>query len=128
MLARMDSAGAPPNAMMRTFPRAGPEHFQSARYHLAVGDTAAAEARLAEIEQVFNDPRFPFSISLMLAGPPAWLGNAWLLAGDLAAARRRLPDAARMYRRVIGLWDGGDPDVQPVVGEARAKLASLSAR
>ncbi|HET7372217.1 MAG TPA: hypothetical protein VFJ20_02500, partial [Gemmatimonadaceae bacterium] len=62
------------------------------------------------------------------AGPRPWLGGAWLLAGDLAAARRRLPDAARMYRRVIGLWGGGDADLQPVVGEARAKLASLPVR
>ena len=128
MLARMDSAMAPPNATMRRFPRIGPEHFQSARHRLAVGDTAGAEARLAEIEQVFNDPRFPFSVSLMDAGPRPWLGSAWLLAGDLAAAQRRLPDAARMYRRVIGLWGGGDADLQPVVGEARRKLASLPVR
>ena len=125
VLARMDSAMAPPNTMMR-FRRVDPRHLQAARYHLAVGDTAAAEARLAEIERVFDDPRFPFSISMMSAGP--WLGYAWLLAGDLAAAQRRLPDAARMYRRVIGLWGGGDADFQPVVSEARAKLASLPAR
>ena len=127
VLARMDSAMAPPNTMMR-FPRVDPGHLQSASYHLAVGDTAAAEARLAEIEQVFNDPRFPFSVSLMGAGPSPWLGYAWLLAGDLAAAQRRLPDAARMYRRVVGLWGGGDPGLQPVVGEARARLAALPAR
>ena len=128
MLARMDSAMAPPNTTMRRFPRVGPQHLQSARYHLAVGDTAAAEARLAEIEQVFDDPRFRFSGSLMNAGPSPWLGHAWLLAGDLARAQRRLPDAARMYRRVVGLWSGGDAGVQPVVGEARAKLAALPAR
>ena len=29
-----------------------------------------------------------------------------------------------MYRRVVGLWGGGDPDVQPVVDQARAKLAA----
>lgn len=127
MLARIDSAMAPPNALMRRFPRAGPELLQSARHHLAVGDTSGAEARLAEIEQVFADPRFP-SLRLIDAGPSPWLGSAWLLAGDLAAARRRLPDAARMYRRVIGLWGGGDADLQPVVGEARAKLASLPVR
>ena len=127
LLARMDSAMAPPNATMRRFPRIGPEHFHSARHHLAVGDTSGAEARLAEVEQVFNDPRFP-SLRLIDAGPSPWLGSAWLLAGELAAARRRFPDAARMYRRVIGLWGGGDVDLQPVVVEARAKLASLPVR
>jgi hypothetical protein len=31
-----------------------------------------------------------------------------------------------MYRRVIGLWGGGDPDLNPVVDHARARLDSLS--
>lgn len=33
-----------------------------------------------------------------------------------------------MYRRVIGLWGGGDPDLNPVVDHARAALDSLSRR
>jgi tetratricopeptide (TPR) repeat protein len=127
MLARMDSAAAPSGGMRR-FPRVGPWHLQSARYHLAVGDTAAAEARLAEIEQTFDDLRFPFGVSLTYGGAPSWLGNAWLLTGDLAAARRRFPDAARLYRRLVGLWGGGDAELQPVVGEARARLALLPVR
>jgi hypothetical protein len=102
-------------------------HLGSAGNHLALGDTAGAEARLAEIEQVLNDGRFQFTVSVMYGDRP-WLGRAWMLSGDLAAARRRFSEAARMYRRVIGLWAGGDSDLQPLVGAARAKLESLPAR
>ena len=128
VLARIDSTLAPRAGAMKRFPRVGPMHLESARYHLALGDTAVAAARLAEIEQAFNDRSFQFSVSLSYDGSHPWLGHAWLLAGELAAAQRRVPDAARMYRRVIGLWGGGDRELEPVVGEARAKLGSLRAR
>jgi hypothetical protein len=48
--------------------------------------------------------------------------------GDVAAKRGHPDDAARMYRRLIGLWDGGDPDIQPIANEARVKLDSLTRR
>ena len=105
-----------------SLPRVTAMHLGSATNHLALADTAGAEARLAEIEQAFNYRDFRFSISL---GYGAWLGDAWLLSGDLAAAHRRFAEAARMYRRVIGLWSGADPNVQPLVDKARAKLESL---
>jgi len=56
------------------------------------------------------------------------MGHAWALSGDVAAARGRTDDAARMYRRVIGLWEGGDPDTRPVVDHARTRLAALLRR
>jgi hypothetical protein len=102
-------------------------HLTSAIFHLALGDTSAAEARLAEIERAFDDVRFQF-VDLMYQAERPWLGRAWMLSGDLAAARHRYADASRMYRRVIGLWGGGDPDLQPFVREARTKLDSLPAR
>src|SRR5262249_55266878 len=103
-------------------PRVTAMHLSSATNHLALGDTAGADARLAEIEQAFNYREFRFSISF---GYGPWLGDAWLLSGDLAAARRRFAEAARMYHRVIGLWTGGDPNTQPPVYKARRKLQSL---
>jgi hypothetical protein len=103
-------------------PRVTSMHLGSANNHLALRDTAGAEARLAEIEQAFNYREFRFSIT---NGGGPWVGNAWMLSGDLAAARRRFAEAARMYRRVIGLWGGGDPDLQPLVDKARARLESL---
>ncbi|HEU5310542.1 MAG TPA: hypothetical protein VFV24_03720, partial [Candidatus Eisenbacteria bacterium] len=70
---------------------------------------------------------FQFRINFAYGGRP-WVGRAWLLSGDLAAARGRLEEAVRMYRRVVGLWGGGDADLQPVVNEARVKLDSLPRR
>lgn len=127
-LARLDSGLAPPAGGTR-IPRVGPEHLLSAEYHLALGDTSTAQARLAAIEQPLEDHgRFRFSVSFAYGTGPPWLGRAWLLAGDLAAARERPETAARMYRRVVGLWGGGDPGLQPVVDQARAKLRLVTGR
>lgn len=126
-LARMDSALAPREGELRV-PQVGPEYLRSAEYHLALGDTTGAETRLAEIERPLNDGRFQFTVSLAYGSGRPWLGRAWLLSGDLAAARGRPEAAVRMYRRVIGLWDAGDPDLKPVVDRARARLDSFSAR
>lgn len=61
-----------------------------------------------------------------MLGP--WVGRAWLLAGDLAAARGRRGNAAGLYRRVAGLWDGGDPEYHAVANDARVKLEALARR
>jgi hypothetical protein len=125
-LARMDSALAPSEGAMR-FAQVGLQHLQSAEYHLALADTAGAETRLAEIERPFNHDRFRFGV-MMYGSAHLWLGRAWLLTGDLAAARGRSEAAARMYRRVIGLWGGADPDLKPDVDRARARLETLKER
>lgn len=125
-LARLDSDLASPPGMLR-IPRVRRTHLTSAEWHLAIGDTAGAEARFAEIEQVLSGGHFRFNLSAIDGGPP-WLGQAWMLSGNVAAARGRFADAARMYHRVIGLWGGGDADLQPLVTQARAKLESLPAR
>ena len=124
-LARLDSKLAP-RAGMQRIPQVDEVTLSSAEQHLALGDTVGAEARLSEIEQTFKDRRFQFVA--MAYGPRTWLGRAWLLSGDVAAARGRREEASRMYRRVIGLWGGGDADLKPVVDRARARLDSLSAR
>jgi hypothetical protein len=123
-LVRFDSILAPPVGGLR-FSRARLQ-FASASSHLIVADTAGAEARLAAIDQILSDRPLQYSGVMYDGGP--WIGHAWMLAGNLAAARHRFPEAARMYRRIVGLWGGGDPDLQPLVVEARAKLESLPAR
>jgi hypothetical protein len=127
VLAAMDSATFSTD-IVRRVGSVGPEHLASAEHHLALGDTARAEAILAQIEQPLNDSPFQFNVSLLLGSHRPWLGHAWMLSGDLFAARRRPEAAARKYRRVIGLWEGGDPDLTPVVTRARARLDSLSRR
>ena len=125
-LARIDSMMALPPGTMR-FPRYELNHLYIAQSYLALRDTARAEAMLADIERPFHERPFQFRISFAYDDRP-WVGRAWLLSGDLAAARGRLEDAVRMYRCVVGLWGGGDADLQPVVDEARVMLDSLSRR
>ena len=125
-LARIDSMMALPPGATR-LPRYDSSDLQITRSYLALRDTARAEARLADIERPFHERPFQFRINFAYGERP-WVGRAWLLSGDLAAARGRLEEAARMYRRVVGLWGGGDADLQPVVNEARVKLDSLPRR
>jgi len=123
-LVRFDSILAPTVGALR-FSRASLQ-FASANSHLVVADTVGAESRLAAIEQILSDRQLQYSGVLYDGG--SWIGHAWMLAGNLAAARHHFPEAARMYRRIVGLWGGGDPELQPLVVEARAKLESLPAR
>jgi tetratricopeptide (TPR) repeat protein len=125
-VARQDSLMAP-IAGMRRFPSANEGTLYSAQQHLAIGDTAGAEARLAEIERPFNDRPFQYRVPA-IAGWSPWLGRAWLLTGDVAAARGHREEASRMYRRVVGLWGGGDANLKPVVDQARARLVSVQGR
>ena len=125
-LARIDSMMAPQPGWTR-LPRYDSGQLQIVQFHLVLRDTARAEARLADIERLFHERPFQFRINFAYGEYP-WVGRAWLLSGDLAAARGRSEEAVRMYRRVVGLWGGGDADLQPVVNEARVKLDSLSRR
>jgi hypothetical protein len=124
-IARHDSALAPVAGRRNT--REGEELLHSAEEHLAVGDTVGAEAQLARIEQFFNYRPFRYNFSLLFDTGP-WIGNAWLLTGNLMASRRRPAEARKMYQRLIGLWGGADQQVKPLVDEARGRLDALEAR
>lgn len=125
-VARHDS-GLAPVAGRRRIGGEGEETLRSAEEHLAVGDTVGAEAQLARIEQFFNYRPFRFNFSLLFDSRP-WIGNAWLLTGNLMAARGRPAEARKMYQRLVGLWGGADPEVKPLVDEARARLDAVEAR
>jgi len=125
-LAEIDSAIAPSAGRFSSMD--GPQHLTSAKYHLALRDTTGAESQLAEVERILQHRPLQYSFGLTFSDARPWMGHAWSLAGDVAAARGRRDEAARMYRRVIGLWSGGDADVEPVVQHARVSLESLSRR
>jgi tetratricopeptide (TPR) repeat protein len=127
MLAVMDARLAPPKAGTFRSPDADEDNLFSALDHLVLKDTAGALARLEEIERPLKNAWFPRNIGAAYGERP-WTGRAWLLSGDLAAAQGRLEDARRMYRRVIGLWGGGDAALQSVVQQARARLDVIPAR
>ena len=123
-LAREDSIITPRDNVIVS---AGESPLWSAQQHLALGDTAGALARLADIERVLKARQLRFAVT-RLDGSRPWLGRAWLLAGDVAAARGQTSEARKMYNRVVGLWAGGDPEVRPTVDQARARLESLTRR
>jgi len=126
LLAQMDSLNAGSLGGWK-LPRVGEVTLASAEQHLALGDTAAALAQLAEIERALSDRRFKFGVQATYSYT-LWVGRAWLLARDLATAQQRPDEARAMYERLIGLWGGGDRDVQPMVEQARVKLGALMQR
>lgn len=94
--------------------------------HLSLADTAGALVALRR----FRDVTWRHtSILDQLVGGFAFAGMLWprtfLLLGDLAAATGRREGAADAYRKFIGMWETGDPEVQPMVERARAALAKL---
>ena len=102
-LARQDSIFAPMNGARR-FPRVDERVLYSAQQHLALGDTTGAEARLSEIERALTEQPFRYNAA-MAYGPGAWMGRAWLLTGDVAAARGRREEASShvsSYHRAMG--------------------------
>ena len=124
LLAQLDSSLVPTPGEWR-LPRVDETFLYAAEMHLALGDTVAAESRLSGIDRALYDRRGDFSELESFAWRP-WLGRAWLRSGEVAAARGRRDDAMRMFRRVIGLWGGGDVDLQPLVERARTQLAARS--
>jgi hypothetical protein len=100
-----------------------------ARAHLFLGDTATARRTL----RLFADSTLRTTPLLTPLGSlqPAYAGMVWprmfLLQADLAAVAGDRAEATQGYRRVIGLWEDGDAEVQPVVRRAREALARLAA-
>jgi tetratricopeptide (TPR) repeat protein len=66
------------------------------------------------------------SIAERAAYELVYLAPAQLRQAEIYARRGQKDLAARHYRRFIELWGEADPELQPVVKEAREKLAQLS--
>ncbi|MEK6610121.1 MAG: hypothetical protein AABZ35_04285 [Gemmatimonadota bacterium] len=98
----------------------------SAESHLMLGDSAVALERLVEFERrwVYQPLITQLWPQGLMISSMLW-GRTWLLMGDLAAARGQNDVAVRAYRRVVGMWTGGDAEVQPGVTRAREALQRL---
>jgi TolB-like protein len=120
-LARYDSIGG----TLTEEPDAGLA-LPGAYAHLAVGDTAGALVWLRR----FRDQTWNRSAVLDQIAPGfGFQGLLWArtfqLMGDLTAATGQRDEARQAYRRLIGMWEHGDPDVQPAVARAREALSHL---
>jgi tetratricopeptide (TPR) repeat protein/TolB-like protein len=117
------------DGLLRNLPEEEPERIALlpfvAEAFLELGDTAAAFSRLEDFHRHMNHlpMRYALGQATFIAG--AMWGRAWLLLGDLATATGRASLAADAYRRVVGMWNGGDNEVQPMVSRARAALAAM---
>jgi len=98
----------------------------SAEAHLTLADTNLAAERLARFEQLWLSAPLADLVQFPVYSGSGW-GRAFLLSADLAAARGQRDIAIRGYRRVLGLWEGADPEFQPAVARAREALATLGA-
>ena len=108
----------------------GSEMF-SAESHVELGDTLTGWTRIEPFAQRW--PAYQINGSLFWGNSPSVgipgaarvVGRAWLLYADLAMATGHLDEARRGYKMIVGMWEGGDPPVQPLVIRAKEALAQL---
>jgi hypothetical protein len=101
----------------------------SAESHLQLNDSAIAWQRMQEFGRRWSssiEGAIIMEMRFFQSSTPRLWGRTWLLYADLAASRGAREEARRGYRMLIGLWEGGEPVVQPFVTRARASLASLN--
>jgi tetratricopeptide (TPR) repeat protein len=99
-----------------------------AEAYLDLGDTATAFQRMQEFGRRWGTSiqgAYVLEMRYFQSTTPRLWGRAWLLYGDLAMARNQSADARRAYKMVVGLWEHGEPPVQPMVARAKAALAQL---
>jgi tetratricopeptide (TPR) repeat protein/TolB-like protein len=102
----------------------GHEMF-SAESHVELSDTATAWKRIEPLGRRWSGYNLDQSGGYLDAVRAA--GRAWLLYADLAAATGHRDEARRGYKMIIGMWEHGDPPVQPLVTRAKQALAKLGA-
>jgi TolB-like protein len=104
----------------------------SAESHLELGNTLAAWTRIepfgrrwASYDVAGAPTTFWGGRAFSLFAAPRVSGRAWLLYADLAMATGHRDEAKRGYTMLIGMWERGDPPVQPLVKRAKESLAKL---
>lgn len=62
------------------------------------------------------------SLTRSSLGEAPFMVPSWIRRAEIHEARGEWRDAAHLYRRVMELWEEADPDLSPIVAEARARL------
>ena len=79
-----------------------------------------ADSAIAWYERSLESPRLPVSGSDAL-----WLAHVYDRLSVLYETKGNATGAARSLQRLIELWSEADPELQPRVAAARARLKSL---
>jgi hypothetical protein len=96
--------------------------------YLFLGDSAAAlrTLRFSLDTAALMYPYFPLSSSGFTSA--TFASRQMLLRADLAAAAGAKDEAREWYRRFVDAWAKADPELQPLVRRARARLQGLGGR
>jgi hypothetical protein len=102
----------------------------AAESRLELGDTTAAWDRIAPFasrSRGFGTNLGSPNILAASRGREAIeiIGRTWLVYADVAMATGHTAEARRGYQMIVGMWEKGDPPVQPLVKRARDALAKL---
>jgi tetratricopeptide (TPR) repeat protein len=94
--------------------------FAQARERFVQAEALVAQGRDAEAAPLYRSLSGQASMFEL-----PYLAPAQLRLGEIAERQGRADEAADRYTRVLELWRDADPALQPLVREARARLAKL---
>ncbi len=94
--------------------------FAQARERFIQAEALAAQGRDAEAAPLYRSLSGQASMFEL-----PYLAPSQLRLGEIAERQGRPDEAAQHYSRVLELWRNADPSLQPLVKEARARLANL---
>jgi tetratricopeptide (TPR) repeat protein len=94
--------------------------FAQSRERFIQAEALAAQGRDSEAATLYRSLSGQGSTSEL-----SYLAPAQLRLGEIAERQGRADSAAEHYSRVLEMWRNADPPLQPLVREARARLAKV---
>ncbi len=94
--------------------------FAQSRERFLQAEALAAQGRDSEAAVLYRSLSGQGSLFEL-----AYLAPAQLRLGEIAERQGRADEAAQHYSRVLEVWRDADPPLQPLVREARARLAKV---
>jgi hypothetical protein len=94
--------------------------FAQSRERFIQAEALAAQGRDSEAATLYRSLSGQGSTSEL-----SYLAPAQLRLGEIAERQGHADSAAEHYSRVVEMWRNADPPLQPLVREARARLAKV---